>query len=73
MELCGGRASRVGRRRVFVKSLPLVAGANAFIVGNTRHIVIDRLIHSPNVCCKVTRSGFNGGLCSTAIVPGHKT
>lgn len=72
-ELLGGSANRVGRDGMFVNSFPLVATDNAFIVGNTRHIVISRLMEDPNICCGVSRSGANGRLCSAAIVPGHNT
>lgn len=71
--LRGGRANRIGRGVVCVNSFPLVASTNAFIVGNTREYVISRLIHSPNICCRVSRSGANGRLFAGAIVPGENT
>lgn len=66
----------VGRRRICVNRVPLVASGNAFIVGNARHIVISRLRHDPNIFFSSSGNGArssNGILCGTHVVPCHNS
>lgn len=56
-------------RSMFLNAVPCVASGNAFIVGNTRHIIISRLRHSPNIFFNRNIRTGNAILCSTHVVP----
>ncbi len=60
-------------RSICLNPVPCVARGNAFIVGNTRHIVMSRLRHSPNIFFKRDIRAGNTGLCSTHVVPFHNS
>lgn len=60
-------------RSICLKPVPCVAPGNAFMVGNTRHMIISRLRHSPNMFFNRDVRTGNAGLCSTHVVPFGKS